>query len=78
VSEAPGQLARHDDVALVDVLDRLLGGGVVITGDITLSVADVDLVYLNLRLLLSSVPTALGLPHDEPGAAARFALEGPR
>jgi hypothetical protein len=32
------------DVALIDLVDRLLGGGVVIAGDITLAVADVDLV----------------------------------
>ena len=46
------------DVALVDLVDRLLGGGVVIAGDITLSVADVDLVYVGLRALVSSVATA--------------------
>lgn len=46
------------DTALVDLVDRLLGGGVVIAGDITLSVADVDLVYVNLRALVSSVATA--------------------
>ena len=46
------------DTALVDLVDRLLGGGVVIAGDITLSVADVDLVYVNLRALISSVATA--------------------
>ena len=46
------------DVALVDLVDRLLGGGVVIVGDITLAVADVDLVYLGLRALLTSVATA--------------------
>ncbi len=46
------------DVALVDLLDRLLGGGVVIAGDITLAAADVDLVYLGLRALLTSVATA--------------------
>jgi hypothetical protein len=46
------------DVALVDLVDRLLGGGVVIAGDITLAVADVDLVYVQLRALLSSVATA--------------------
>lgn len=46
------------DVALVDLIDRLLGGGVVIVGDITLAAADVDLVYLGLRVLLSSVATA--------------------
>jgi hypothetical protein len=46
------------EVALVDLVDRLLGGGVVIAGDITLSVADVDLVYVSLRALICSVATA--------------------
>jgi Gas vesicle protein len=46
------------DVALVDLVDRLLGGGVVIAGDITLAVADVDLVYVSLRALVTSVATA--------------------
>jgi Gas vesicle protein len=46
------------DVALVDLVDRLLGGGVVIAGDITLSVAEVDLVYVSLRALVTSVATA--------------------
>jgi hypothetical protein len=46
------------DVALIDLIDRLLGGGVVIAGDITLSVADVDLVYVGLRALVASVATA--------------------
>lgn len=54
----------QQEVALVDLVDRLLGGGVVIAGDITLSVADVDLVYLSLRALVTSVATAEehGLP----------------
>jgi hypothetical protein len=46
------------EVALVDLVDRLLGGGVVIAGDITLSVAEVDLVHVSLRALISSVETA--------------------
>jgi hypothetical protein len=46
------------EVALIDLVDRLLGGGVVIAGDITLAVADVDLVYVGLRALISSVATA--------------------
>ncbi|MFD7629290.1 gas vesicle protein [Streptomyces sp. NPDC059851] len=45
-------------VALVDLLDRLLAGGVVITGDIILSIADIDLVRISLRALISSVSTA--------------------
>jgi hypothetical protein len=47
------------DVALIDLIDRLLGGGVVIFGDITLAAADVDLVYVGLRALVSSVSTAI-------------------
>jgi hypothetical protein len=46
------------EVALIDLVDRLLGGGVVIAGDITLAVADVDLVYVGLRALVTSVATA--------------------
>lgn len=42
-------------VALVDLLDRLLSGGVVVTGDVVLSIADVDLVRISLRALIVSV-----------------------
>lgn len=42
-------------ISLVDLLDRLLGTGVVIAGDITISLAGVDLVQVNLRALISSV-----------------------
>jgi hypothetical protein len=43
-------------VALIDLLDRLLAGGVVLSGDITLAAADIDLVHVDLRALISSVP----------------------
>ena len=46
-----------EQLTLVELVDRVLNAGVVITGDITLSLADIDLVYLNLRLLVGSVPT---------------------
>lgn len=42
-------------VALVDLLDRLLNGGAVLTGDLVLSVADVDLVHINLRAVIRSI-----------------------
>ncbi|MFJ6783109.1 gas vesicle protein [Streptomyces yangpuensis] len=42
-------------VALVDLLDRLLSGGVVVVGDIVLSIADIDLVRISLRALIVSV-----------------------
>ena len=56
-------IARQREVALVDLVDRLLAGGVVLGGDLTLSIADVDLVYVSLRALITSVATAeeLGL-----------------
>lgn len=47
------------DIALVDLVDRLLGKGVSIAGDIVLSVAGVDLVYVSLRALIASVETAM-------------------
>lgn len=50
--------ARAKDVTLLDLLDRILYKGVIIYGDITLSVADVDLVYLSLKILLTSVERA--------------------
>ena len=42
-------------VALVDLLDRLLGAGVVVAGDVVISMAGVDLVEVRLHLLISSV-----------------------
>ncbi len=45
----------HRQVTLVELVDRILDKGVVITGDIRLAVADVDLVELRLQALLSSV-----------------------
>jgi gas vesicle structural protein len=50
--------ALRREVTLLEILDRVLDKGVVLSGDITLSVADVDLVYVGLRVLLSSVEAA--------------------
>jgi len=58
----------HHDVALVELVDRVLNQGVVLTGDITLSVADVDLVYVGLRVFLASAGTLERLARE--GAAA--------
>jgi hypothetical protein len=44
------------DGTLVDLLDRLLAGGIVVAGDVTLTVADIDLVRVRLLAVLSSVP----------------------
>ena len=55
---ARSRSATPEDIALIDLLDRLLAGGVVLAGDITLAVADIDLVYVGLRALISSVASA--------------------
>ncbi|MEV6335373.1 gas vesicle protein [Nocardia vinacea] len=55
-------------VALVDLLDRVLAGGVVISGDIRLAIADVDLVEISLRALISSI-SALSVSAVESTAA---------
>jgi hypothetical protein len=46
---------QGERVALVDLLDRVLAGGVVIVGDVTLSIAEVDLVRVSLRALVTSI-----------------------
>ena len=51
-------LEDEEHISLCETLDRVLNKGVVIQGDITIAVADVDLIYLGLRLLLSSIETA--------------------
>ncbi|MFV2120304.1 gas vesicle protein [Streptomyces sp. Act-28] len=53
---------EHRRIALVDLLDRLLAGGVVVTGDLTLGIADVDLVRVDLKALVSSVGDELPAP----------------
>jgi hypothetical protein len=48
-------LFGDEEVALVDLLDRLLAGGVVLVGDLTISLAGVDLVRISLRALVMSI-----------------------
>jgi gas vesicle structural protein len=47
----------EQQITLVELVDRVLNKGVVVAGDITLAVADIDLVYVGLRVLLASVGT---------------------
>jgi len=51
-------LDDQDQVSLCEVLDRVLNKGAVVSGEVILSVAGVDLVYLGLELVLTSVETA--------------------
>jgi len=49
---------KNDNVTLVDALDKVLETGAVINGDLVIRVADLDLVFLGLRLILTSVSKA--------------------
>ena len=49
------ELDRYRQVTLLELVDRVLDKGVVLSGDVTLAVADVDLVRIELRALLASV-----------------------
>jgi hypothetical protein len=60
------QQSLQQRVTLLELVDRVLNKGVVLSGDVTLSVADVDLVYVGLRVLLSSVSTLERLAAEPP------------
>jgi len=64
------QAMQSKDVTLLEVLDRVLEKGVVVAGDAVISVADVDLIYVGLRVLLSSVETMERLRSGERNAPA--------
>jgi hypothetical protein len=49
----------QEQASVLDLLDRLLETGVVVSGDVVLSVAGIDLVYLNLRAVLAAVETMM-------------------
>lgn len=51
----PQRYSPDDELSLAEVVNRVLDKGAVISGDIVISVAGVDLVYLGLKVLLSSV-----------------------
>lgn len=52
----------HTDIALVDLLDRLLGTGVVIAGDVVISLAGIDLVRVRLHAIVTSVRREMAEP----------------
>jgi hypothetical protein len=61
-----------DEMSLLELADRLLNRGVVLTGEATISVAGIDLIYLGLNLVLTAaenlrpkvVPDQTAAPRD--------------
>ena len=51
-------LDETEQVSLCEVLDRVLNKGAVVVGEVTISVANIDLIYLGLNVMLASVETA--------------------
>ncbi len=72
--EKPAEIGLAPDrrVSLCEALDRMLNTGVVVAGEVVISVADIDLVYLNVQLLLASIETACGLPRYPAGEPQRI------
>jgi hypothetical protein len=60
----------EDDLSLLELTDRLLNRGVVITGEAVVSVAGVDLIYLGLNVVLTAVEN-LRTPREREPAAPR-------
>jgi len=53
-----GESLEESELSLLETLDHVLNRGLVIAGEITISVADIDLIFLGLNVMLSSVETA--------------------
>ena len=64
-ASTPPSATGASQVSLVDILDRLLGTGVVLAGDVVISLAGVDLVQVRLNALITSIRADL----PDPGAA---------
>jgi hypothetical protein len=56
--ESDVEQLEQADLSLLETLDHVLNRGLVIAGEITIAVADIDLIFLGLNVLLSSVETA--------------------
>ena len=60
-----------DEISLLDILDHVLNAGVVVHGSLVISIAGVDLVYVGLNAVVTSVETALRHIEMTPGGSKR-------
>jgi hypothetical protein len=58
-------VVEEKNVTLLEILDHVLDKGVVIKGEVIISIADVDLIYLGLQLVLASVDKVLPVYWDD-------------
>ena len=57
MSDADFERWEQSDLSLLETLDHVLNRGLVIAGEVTISVADVDLIFVGLNVLIGSVET---------------------
>ena len=70
-AQPSGNVLYGDDTSLVDLLDRLMAGGVVIAGDVVFSLAGIDLVSLRLQVALHSIdPSSVASALESSGLRA--------
>lgn len=73
---APGTLVftdtnDDDQISLVDILDHVLNQGVIVRGNLVISLAGVDLVYVGLDVILTSIETAMRHIHASSGLPSK-------
>ena len=69
-------LVEAREVTLLDLVDRAVDHGVILAGDITIAVADIDLIYVGLQVLLASVERVQELSVEREKAVGREVRDG--
>jgi hypothetical protein len=69
----PAPALEGVDASLLDIVDHVLTKGIVLTGDLVLGVADIDLVYLRLSAVLCAADRILGRS-ETPGRRSRHGM----
>lgn len=71
--KAAAQTESEEESSLLDVVDSLLNKGVVVNGDVVLGVANVDLIYLKLSVLLAALDRIMNNPGPQKRGKVRKA-----
>ena len=69
-------LVQAQELTLLDLVDRAVDHGVILAGDITIAVADIDLIYVGLQVLLASVERVQELRVEQEKAVGREVRDG--
>jgi hypothetical protein len=69
-------VVEAQEVTLLDLVDRAVDHGVILAGDITIAVADIDLIYVGLQVLLASVERVQQLRAERERAVGREVRDG--